>query len=131
MSFGFSINSSSVAAILESSRAIAVESSWRTASKIGSGRDPPDTYFIESGSPWQNGHNESFNGVLRDGSLNRWAFASLREARLTVESWPQECNEDPAIRHAQSNHARSGPGAGAEGSRLKVKPRSQTHEQDS
>jgi transposase InsO family protein len=32
---------------------------------------PTDTYFIEAGSPWQNGHNESFNGVLRDGCLNR------------------------------------------------------------
>jgi putative transposase len=48
---------------------------------------PTDTYFIEPGSPWQNGHNESFNGVLRDGCLNRWAFMSVREARLVVESW--------------------------------------------
>jgi transposase InsO family protein len=27
--------------------------------------------FIEPGSPWQNGHNESFNGVFRDGCLDR------------------------------------------------------------
>jgi putative transposase len=55
---------------------------------------PVDTYFIEPGSPWQNGHNESFNGVLRDGCLNRWAFMSAREARLIVESWRQEYNEE-------------------------------------
>ena len=55
---------------------------------------PVDTYFIDPGSPWQNGHNESFNGVLRDGCLNRWAFLSVREARLIVESWRQEYNEE-------------------------------------
>jgi len=55
---------------------------------------PTDTYFIEPGSPWQNGHNESFNGVLRDGCLNRWAFMSVREARLIVDNWRQEYNEE-------------------------------------
>lgn len=55
---------------------------------------PSDTYFIEPGSPWQNGHNESFNGVLRDGCLNRWAFMSVREAKLIVEVWRQEYNEE-------------------------------------
>lgn len=55
---------------------------------------PTDTYFIEPGSPWQNGHNESFNGVLRDGCLNRWAFLSVREAKLVVEAWRQEYNEE-------------------------------------
>lgn len=55
---------------------------------------PTDTYFIEPGSPWQNGHNESFNGVLRDGCLNRWAFVSVREARSVVENWRQEYNEE-------------------------------------
>ena len=53
-----------------------------------------DTKYIDPGSPWQNGHNESFNGVLRDACLNRWAFASVREARLVVESWRQEYNEE-------------------------------------
>ena len=46
------------------------------------------------GSPWQNGHNESFNGVLRDGCLNGWAFMSVREARLIVENWRNEYNEE-------------------------------------
>jgi transposase InsO family protein len=52
------------------------------------------TKFIEPGSPWQNGHNESFNGVFRDGCLNRWLFVSVREARLVVEQWRQEYNEE-------------------------------------
>ena len=55
---------------------------------------PSNTYFIEPGSPWQNGHNESFNVVLRDGCLNRWAFMSVREAKLIVESWRREYNEE-------------------------------------
>ena len=52
------------------------------------------TKFIDPGSPWQNGHNESFNGVLRDGCLNRWIFVSVREARLVVERWRQEYNDE-------------------------------------
>jgi transposase InsO family protein len=48
--------------------------------------------FIEPGSPWQNGHNESFNGVFRDGCLNRWLFESVREAREASEAWLQEYN---------------------------------------
>jgi putative transposase len=50
--------------------------------------------FIEPGSPWQNGHNESFNGVFRDGCLDRWLFESLRETRETTESWLREYNEE-------------------------------------
>ena len=48
--------------------------------------------YIEPGSPWQNGHNESFNGVLRDGCLNRWLFESPAEARRIVEQWKAEYN---------------------------------------
>jgi putative transposase len=50
--------------------------------------------FIEPGSPWQNGHNESFNGVFRDGCLNRWLFESLREAREASEAWLREYNQE-------------------------------------
>ena len=48
--------------------------------------------FIDPGSPWQNGHNESFNGVFRDGCLNRWLFESVREAREASEAWLHEYN---------------------------------------
>ena len=35
-----------------------------------SGRVGVETLFIEPGSPWENGYNESFNGKLRDELLN-------------------------------------------------------------
>jgi len=50
------------------------------------------TLFIEPGSPWENGYNESFNGKLRDELLNREIFTSLREARVLVEQWRTEYN---------------------------------------
>jgi transposase InsO family protein len=50
--------------------------------------------FIEPGSPWQNGHNESFNAVFRDGCLNRWLFESVREGREASEAWLREYNEE-------------------------------------
>ena len=51
-----------------------------------------DTHFIDPGSPWQNGHNESFNGVFRDGCLDRWLFTSVREARRIITNWLEEYN---------------------------------------
>jgi transposase InsO family protein len=38
------------------------------------------TAYIEPGSPWENGYNESFNGKLRDELLNVEIFYSLKEA---------------------------------------------------
>jgi putative transposase len=52
------------------------------------------THFIDPGSPWQNGHNESFNGVFRDGCLNRWLFASVQEARRIIHNWLEEYNDE-------------------------------------
>ncbi len=51
------------------------------------------TLFIEPGSPWENGYNESFNGKLRDELLNGEIFTSLFEARVLVEAWRREYNE--------------------------------------
>ena len=45
------------------------------------------TLFIEPGSPWENGYNESFNGKLRDEFLNGEIFYTLREASVLVEQW--------------------------------------------
>jgi putative transposase len=53
-----------------------------------------DTHFIDPGSPWQNGHNESFNGVFRDGCLDRWLFTSVHEARRIITNWLEEYNHE-------------------------------------
>ncbi len=53
-----------------------------------------ETHFIAPGSPWQNGHNESFNGVFRDGCLNRWLFSSVQEARRVMIHWLEEYNHE-------------------------------------
>ena len=50
------------------------------------------TLFIEPGSPWENGYNESFNGKLRDEVLNREVFFTLKEAKVVIEKWRQEYN---------------------------------------
>ena len=50
------------------------------------------TLYIEPGSPWENGYNESFNGKLRDELLNRELFYSLAEAQHLVEAWRQHFN---------------------------------------
>lgn len=51
------------------------------------------TLFIEPGSPWENGYNESFNGRLRDEFLNGEIFYTLREAQILVERWRRHYNE--------------------------------------
>ena len=45
------------------------------------------TLFIEPGSPWENGYNESFNGKLRDELLNGEIFFTLTEAEVLIEQW--------------------------------------------
>jgi transposase InsO family protein len=50
------------------------------------------TAFIEPGSPWENGYNESFNGKLRDEVLNREIFYNLKEAKVLIENWRKEYN---------------------------------------
>jgi len=50
------------------------------------------TLFIEPGSPWENGYNESFNGKLRDELLNGEIFMTLREAQYLIENWRWEYN---------------------------------------
>ncbi|MEE9176574.1 MAG: integrase core domain-containing protein, partial [Thermodesulfobacteriota bacterium] len=51
------------------------------------------TTYIEPGSPWENGYNESFNGKLRDELLNREIFYSLKEAQVLIEKWRRHYNE--------------------------------------
>lgn len=50
------------------------------------------TAYIAPGSPWENGHVESFNARLRDELLNGEIFYSLREAEIVIESWRRHYN---------------------------------------
>jgi transposase InsO family protein len=51
------------------------------------------TAYIEPGSPWENGYNESFNGKLRDELLKREIFYTLKEAQVLIEQWRRHYNE--------------------------------------
>jgi transposase InsO family protein len=50
------------------------------------------TLYIEPGSPWENGYNESFNGKLRDELLNGEIFYTLKEAQVLIEMWREDYN---------------------------------------
>lgn len=50
------------------------------------------TAYIELGSPWENGYNESFNGRLRDELLNGEVFYTLKEAQVIIEQWRNHYN---------------------------------------
>jgi putative transposase len=52
------------------------------------------TLYIEPGSPWQNGKNESFNGKFRDECLNLEWFYNLNDARVTIERWRKYYNQE-------------------------------------
>ena len=56
------------------------------------GRIGVKTLYIEPGSPWENGYNESFNGKLRDELLNGEIFYSLKEAQVLIERWRRHYN---------------------------------------
>ena len=52
------------------------------------------TLSIEPGSPWQNGHVESFHGSLRDECLDRERMLSVAEARVIIEDYRRHYNEE-------------------------------------
>jgi transposase InsO family protein len=52
------------------------------------------TLYIEPGSPWQNGHVESFNGSFRDECLDRELMLSVAEARVLIEDYRRHYNEE-------------------------------------
>ena len=51
-----------------------------------------DWHYIAPGKPQQNGFIESFNGKLRDECLNETLFATLGDARDTLENWQEDYN---------------------------------------
>ena len=50
--------------------------------------------LIEPGKPNQNAYVESFNGRLRDECMNEHWFTSLQHARVLIEQWRREYNEE-------------------------------------
>ena len=56
-------------------------------SKIGA-----KTLYIEPGSPWEKGYNESFNGRLQDECLKPELFNHLIEAKIIIENWRRHYN---------------------------------------
>ncbi len=63
----------------------------------------------KSGSPWENGYIELFNGKLRDGLLDREIFTTLTEAKILIEEW---CNEYNQVRpHTALNYRPPAPEA--------------------
>ena len=56
------------------------------------GRVGARTLYIESGSPWENGYIESFNGKLRDELLDRELFYTLLEVRVLTERYRRTYN---------------------------------------
>ena len=51
------------------------------------------TLFIEPGSPWENGYNESPDASgLRDELLNGEIFYSLKEVQILTERWRRGYN---------------------------------------
>ena len=51
-------------------------------------------FLIEPGKPNQNAYIESFNGRFRDECLNEHWFTSLHHARVVIEAWRREYNEE-------------------------------------
>jgi putative transposase len=51
-------------------------------------------FLIEPGKPNQNAYVESFNGRFRDECLNEHWFTSLQHARVVIDVWRREYNEE-------------------------------------
>lgn len=51
-------------------------------------------FLIEPGKPNQNAYIESFNGRFRDECLNENWFANLQQAKVIIDTWRREYNEE-------------------------------------
>ena len=60
---------------------------WLETAQIGA-------CYIDPGSPWQNGHVESFHASFRAEFLDRELFFSVREANAMIEDWRHHYNYD-------------------------------------
>lgn len=58
-------------------------------------------HYIAPGKPMQNGFVESFNGGLRDESLDEHMFGSFVKMRQILDAWRIDCNTNRS--HARLN----------------------------
>jgi transposase InsO family protein len=65
------------------------------------------TAYITPGSPWENGFNERFNGILRDELLNGEMFYTIKEAEVMLEDYRRLYNEFRP--HSSLNYAPPAP----------------------
>ena len=50
--------------------------------------------YIKPGSPWEQAYIESFHDKLRDECLNREVFGTLQEAKVILNQWRRQYNEE-------------------------------------
>lgn len=60
---------------------------WLAASEV-------KTLYLKPGSPWENGHMESFHDKLRGECLNRELFGGLLAAQIILAQWRGEYNDE-------------------------------------
>ena len=77
------------------------------------------TLFIDPGSPWENGYNESFNGKLRAELLNVEVFDTVLEAKVLIEHWRRHYNTVRPHSSLGYRSPRSGPAVHASGLRCR------------
>lgn len=60
---------------------------WMKEAEVGSA-------YIKPGSPWENGHVESFHASLRAEFLDRELFFSMKEVSVMLEDWRHHYNHE-------------------------------------
>ena len=60
---------------------------WLRTAKVG-------VLYIAPGSPWENAYAESYHARLRDELLEREEFGSSAEARVMLEDWRAQYNQE-------------------------------------
>jgi transposase InsO family protein len=58
------------------------------------GKAKVSALYIAPGSPWENAYAESYHARLRDEVLEREEFGSLAEARVLLEDWREQYNQE-------------------------------------
>ena len=60
---------------------------WLSAARVGAA-------YITPGSPWENGHVESFHASLRAEFLDRELFYTMKEVTVMMEDWRHHYNHE-------------------------------------